>query len=257
MLQDWFFGTVLSKETSEYRWLPTFSEVDESCDSVDLKEDEDHHKTLELTMAVLSPDAKQGEVQEIEVSTKDSREADVAVTIAVLVGGSIYQSLLKVELPQVPATIRLKRGEGPVHLIGKEYVDRDIDPDEEAGEEEEGELDEAAEEELVVEPPVQKIDTKKRKKPETNGKAANSNKAKRSKNGTEDEDDEMDDEEDDMEDSDEDYEEEAPQARGKKAAKKGAATAADTAAAKKAAAAAKKAAGGSGKKAKKGAKAKA
>ena len=60
--------------------------------------------------------------QEIELVTRDSREADVTVTIAVLVGGSIYQSLLKVELPQVPATLRLKRGDGPVHLIGKEYV---------------------------------------------------------------------------------------------------------------------------------------
>ena len=63
--------------------------------------------------------------QEIELVTRDSREADVTVTIAVLVGGSIYQSLLKVELPQVPATLRLKRGDGPVHLIGKEYVGKE------------------------------------------------------------------------------------------------------------------------------------
>ena len=55
-------GTALSKETAEYRWLPTFSEVDDSCDSVDLQE-EGHCKTLELTMAVLSPDVKEGEVQ--------------------------------------------------------------------------------------------------------------------------------------------------------------------------------------------------
>ena len=216
---------------------------------------EGHYKTLELTMAVLSPDAKEGEVQEIELVTKDSREADVSATIAVLVGGSIYQTLLKVELPQVPATLRLKRGDGPVHIIGKEFVDRDIDPDDDVEEEDLGE-----EHEEPVQLPAQKIDVKKRKNPEPSGKAANgTSKAKRTKvdpkNGAEedDEDEEMEEEEEvELDESDEDSEEEVPPPRGKKPAKKGAAAAVETAAAKKQTPAAAKKAAVPAKKTKKG-----
>ncbi|XP_037087852.1 nucleoplasmin-like protein ANO39 [Pollicipes pollicipes] len=121
MLQDWFWSTTLTKDGREYRWLPTFSEVDDSCESVDLQA-EGHGKTLQLTLALVSPDAKTGEVQEVEVVTKDSREADVVATVAVLVAGSLYQTSLSVELPQVAATLRLKRGDGPVTLVGKEFV---------------------------------------------------------------------------------------------------------------------------------------
>ena len=87
---------------AEYRWLLSFSEVDEGCDDVDLQA-EGHHKTLQLTMAVicsaLAPiRATFGRWRK----RHRTRRADVSVTVAVLVGGSLYQTALNVELPQCP-----------------------------------------------------------------------------------------------------------------------------------------------------------
>ena len=85
---------------AEYQWLLSFSEVDEGCDDTDLQA-EGHHKTLQLTMAVfcsaLAPiRARFGRRRR----RQRTRRADVPVTVAVLVGGSHYQTALGVELPQ-------------------------------------------------------------------------------------------------------------------------------------------------------------
>lgn len=101
-----------------------------SCHNPSKTTDIINHYTLEASppwwLQIISAVATSPELrvrgQELELVTKNVRETEVTVTVAVLVGGRIYNQQMALELPCVAAKLRLKRGSGPVHLIGKEFV---------------------------------------------------------------------------------------------------------------------------------------
>merc|ERR1712025_1444762 len=67
--------------------------------------------------AVLKPEAKDGEVTVVQVECEGYNSQEVAVPICAMKGGADLQRYLDVLIPSPPATLKIVRGEGPIHLI--------------------------------------------------------------------------------------------------------------------------------------------
>merc|ERR1712098_208729 len=73
--------------------------------------------------AVLKPEAKDGEVTVVQVECEGYNSQEVAVPICAMKGGADLQRYLDVLIPSPPATLKIVRGEGPIHLVGSHCVD--------------------------------------------------------------------------------------------------------------------------------------
>merc|ERR1712098_271411 len=73
--------------------------------------------------AVLMPAAKNGEVTIVQVESDGYKDAAVTVPICAMKGGADLQRYLDVLIPSPPATLKLVRGKGPIHLVGSHCVD--------------------------------------------------------------------------------------------------------------------------------------
>lgn len=104
------------------------------------------HK-LVIRQALLGPEAKEGEVNVVQVEAMTWKDS-ITIPVAVLSAGANghNQCLLDLSFPDPPVTFSLLQGNGPVHIIGHHLIGgsleefEDIDEmEEEMLEEEEGE----------------------------------------------------------------------------------------------------------------------
>ena len=77
--------------------------------------------SFEFCQAVLGPEAKEDEINVVEVEAMGYK-SDVKYPITVLRGGVQHQSLLDLLFPDPPVTFKLIKGSGPVHLLGNHSV---------------------------------------------------------------------------------------------------------------------------------------
>lgn len=79
------------------------------------------HKLI-IKQALLGPDAKEGEVNVVQVEAMTWKES-IKIPVAVLKGGSANNQVqLDLSFPDPPVTFTLIQGSGPVHLIGHHLI---------------------------------------------------------------------------------------------------------------------------------------
>lgn len=149
-VQEFFWGTELSKENDSFTWTP---DVDEDMEDM-------QQNILFLKRAVLGVKAKEGERNIIEVHCKDMEGNDVKHPILSLTLGRDDHADVELTFKQVDeVTFKLIQGSGPLHLVGQTYIetmnnpemdDTDLPSDEEADEEVEDEDEEEEEEDEAV-----------------------------------------------------------------------------------------------------------
>lgn len=174
MTEDYFWGMTLDDKRTSETWDP--DRVSDPNESAGLRGEH----TLLVKQIVLGPDAKEGEVNVVEVEAMGYRQ-DMKFPIAVMKkGAGAYQSVLDLLFPDPPVTFKLTKGNGPVHLLGNHSVgsgelgaddDEDDELDEELDDEDLDDLEEAAER--------NNIEEKKRKLNQTNSNSKQ--KAKKAK----------------------------------------------------------------------------
>ncbi|KAL1137669.1 hypothetical protein AAG570_009365 [Ranatra chinensis] len=108
--------------------------------------------TLLVKQVVLGADAKEGEINVIEVEAMGYR-SDVKHPIAVMKGGQQSQAVLDLLFPDPPVTFHLVKGSGPIHLLGNHTVGTgELVGDDDEDEDLEDELDEEDIEDLEDSP---------------------------------------------------------------------------------------------------------
>lgn len=111
--------------------------------------------TLSIRQVVLGPEAKEGEVNVVELEVKGYKDQKHKIPVCVTKAGGSYVTGVDVLIEDTPAIFRLTQGSGPIHLSGTHQVETTIiedDMDDSLAEEEGEEEDEVEEE--VEELPV-------------------------------------------------------------------------------------------------------
>lgn len=177
MTEDYFWGLTLDKNKTTDLWDP-----DVKNDANDSTQGYRGEHTLLVKQAVLGPDAKEGEINVVEVEAMGYK-SDVKYPITVLKAGSQHQSLLDLLFPDPPVTFKLVRGSGPIHLLGNHSVGSGDG----IGEDDEDEIEDEFEEEEDIEEAHDKnsVADKKRKLAQSN---SNAKPNKRSKGNAEEDD---------------------------------------------------------------------
>jgi len=126
--EEYLWAATLSAANKELVWDPKSPEGEEGSTG---------HRLLVKT-AILMPEAKEGEVNMVEVEGDGYNGAKVKVPLVAMRGGEL-QKYVDLLVPTVPATIRLVQGAGPIHLVGSHCVERGAgEEDSEEEDEEEG-----------------------------------------------------------------------------------------------------------------------
>lgn len=179
MSEDYIWGLTLDKNKSQETWDP---DPDLKPDANESAQSYRGEHSLIVKQALLGAEAKEGEVNVVEVEAMGYR-ADVKFPIAVLKAGTgSHQSVLDVLFPDPPVTFKLVKGSGPVHLIGNhsigsgETLEDDDEVDEDDLEFDEEDMDEIEE----MQNEKNNVDDKKRKLAASNSnpKGKSSKKAK-------------------------------------------------------------------------------
>merc|ERR1712228_350747 len=183
--EEYYWSTTLDKDNKEYTWAV---QEDGNVDSEDEESDppcKPNHRLL-IKNALLDPEATKDEVTVLEIETKGYKEQKVIAPFLAMKGGAELQRYVDLLLPD-SAKIRIKRGNGPVTLVGSHCVDfydyrnmgyaGEDDDDEESEEDEDEDMEtEAAEapakEEEEVEELPKKSPTKEAKKKSPEKEAA-------------------------------------------------------------------------------------
>ncbi|XP_065173677.1 nucleoplasmin-like protein isoform X1 [Atheta coriaria] len=143
------------------------------------------HKLI-IKQALLGPDAKEGEVNVVQVEAMTWKES-IKIPVAVLKGGSANNQVqLDLSFPDPPVTFTLIQGSGPVHLIGhhliggpvEEFDDMD-EMEEEMIDDEEGDIKEEEDEEEDEGPKSKKAKTQNNSSGKGKAAPAKNNKAKK------------------------------------------------------------------------------
>jgi nucleophosmin 3 len=177
MTEDYFWGLTLDKDKTSDIWDP-----DVKGDANDSAQGYRGEHTLLVKQAVLGPEAKDDEINVVEVEAMGYK-SDVKYPITVLRGGSQHQSLLDLLFPDPPVTFKLIKGSGPVHLLGNHSVGSGDGIGEDDEDEMEDEFDE--EEDIEEAPEKNSVGDKKRKIAQSN---SNAKQNKRSKGNTDEDD---------------------------------------------------------------------
>jgi len=121
--EEHLWSCSLGAETKEIRWDPDSASTDDD-GAVDgpARRVKPSHRLL-IKTAVLKPEAKDGEVTVVQVECEGYNSQQVAVPICAMKGGTDLHRYLDVLIPSPPATLKLVRGEGPIHLVGSHCVD--------------------------------------------------------------------------------------------------------------------------------------
>merc|ERR1712098_973558 len=93
-------------------------------DPEDLREDEvkPGHRLL-IKTAILMADAKKDEINVVQIETEGYKNKQVTMPIVAMMGGKDVQTYVDLLVPSYPATLKLVKGDGPVHLVGCHCVD--------------------------------------------------------------------------------------------------------------------------------------
>ncbi|XP_064631497.1 nucleoplasmin-like protein ANO39 isoform X1 [Lineus longissimus] len=188
--REYFWGCTLTEEKPSAEW--TFEEEDEDRDFFS--------HTLFLKSAVLGAGAKTGDVNLIEVETKNFKDTEIKQPIASLTAGQNNMCLLDISFDhRVPVKFTLKTGAGPVSIAAQHLVEFPDESDE-FGADETGTEQEDTE---VDEEEVAALESSKKRK--ASQALKNGVKSKRGKM-EDDKDESMEADEDDEEDEEDDEE---------------------------------------------------
>jgi len=140
------------------------------------------HKLI-IKQALLGPDAKEGELNVIQVEAMTWKES-IKIPVATLkAGGPNCQVILDLSFPDPPVTFSLVQGSGPVHIIGHHLIGGPVEEFDELDEMEEEMLEDEEGEEGAEEDEEEDEGPKNKKVKATNnskGKAVTkNNKAKK------------------------------------------------------------------------------
>merc|ERR1712228_680410 len=119
--EEYYWSTTLDKDNKEYTWAV---QEDGNVDSEDEESDppcKPNHRLL-IKNALLDPEATKDEVTVLEIETKGYKEQKVIAPFLAMKGGAELQRYVDLLLPD-SAKIRIKRGNGPVTLVGSHCVD--------------------------------------------------------------------------------------------------------------------------------------
>merc|ERR1712042_241781 len=153
--EEYYWCTTLDKDNKEYTWAVQEDGNDDSEDEESDPPCKPNHRLL-IKSALLDPEATKDEVTVLEIETKGYKEQKVIAPFLAMKGGAELQRYVDLLLPD-SAKIRIKRGNGPVTLVGSHCVDfydyrnmgyagEDDDDDEESEEDEDEDMEtEAAE----------------------------------------------------------------------------------------------------------------
>ncbi|XP_024086029.1 nucleoplasmin-like protein ANO39 isoform X2 [Cimex lectularius] len=173
MTEDYFWGVTLKKNKDKEVWDPDMKAVDGN-ESQGIRGEH----TLLVKQIVLGADAKDGEVNVVEVEAMGYK-SDVRFPIAVMKGGGPQsQAVLDLLFPDPPVTFHLVKGSGPVHLLGNHTVGSELVGDDDEEEDLEDELDEEDLDDLEESPERNNIEDKKRKIAQANSTKNKGKKAK-------------------------------------------------------------------------------
>merc|ERR1711928_294725 len=179
--EEYYWSTTLDKDNKEYTWAVQEDGNDDSEDEESDPPCKPNHRLL-IKNALLDPEATKDEVTVLEIETKGYKEQKVIAPFLAMKGGAELQRYVDLLLPD-SAKIRIKRGNGPVTLVGSHCVDfydyrnmgyagEDDDDDEESEEDEDEDMEtEAAEAPAKEEEEVEELpkkspkEAKKKKNP--------------------------------------------------------------------------------------------
>jgi len=163
MADEYFYALTLEGAKDNEVWDP------------EVKSDMDFqggHKLI-IKQALLGPEAKEGELNVVQVEAMTWKES-IKVPIACLTaGGPSSQVLLDLAFPDPPVTFTLVKGSGPVHIIGHHLIGGPMEEFDEMDEMEEETLDDEEGEEGAEEDEEEDEAPKAKK-----AKTSNSNNAK-------------------------------------------------------------------------------
>jgi len=195
-----FVGFQLTGEENEHVWDPEVTPVMKGLPGA-ISEDGgtsmlqgvSQYSRLLVKQAILSPEAKEGEMNCVEVEGSFPRSLN-NMPLAILVGGKEMQRYLDVYFPEPPLTFRLTHGTGPVYILAQSMIENCDDSDDEANDTADDELaEEEAEDEEEAE--AEESPEKPKKKGAVKAAAKSKAKRKRSAKDDEEEDDESEEEE--------------------------------------------------------------
>lgn len=174
MTEDYFWGLTLDSGKKKEVWDPELKAAGDGNESQGLRGEH----TLLVKQIVLGAEAKEGEVNVVEVEAMGYK-ADVKFPIAVMKGGGpSSQAVLDLLFPDPPVTFHLAKGSGPVHLLGNHTVGTgELVGDDDEDEDMEDDLDEEDLDDLEDSPERNNVEDKKRKIAQANNK----NKGKKAK----------------------------------------------------------------------------
>jgi len=148
-----FVGFKLTNEEKEYIWDPEVTPVTQGLGlggSTSILQVNQYSRLL-VKQAILSPDAKDGELNCVEVEGSFPRSLN-KMPLAILVGGKDMQRYLDVYFPEPPLTFRLTHGTGPVYILAQSMIENSADDsDDELEDDEDTAADTADEEEAAPE----------------------------------------------------------------------------------------------------------
>lgn len=174
MADEYFYALTLQGAKATEVWDPEAKGADDY---------QGGHKLI-IKQALLGPDAKEGELNVIQVEAMTWKES-IKVPVATLkAGGPNSQVLLDLSFPDPPVTFTLVQGSGPVHIIGHHLIGGPIEEFDEMDELEEDMLDEEEGEEGAEEDEEEDEQPKSKKAKTTNnakgkGAATKNNKGKK------------------------------------------------------------------------------
>jgi len=139
MADEYFFAVTLNSGKSQEVWDP---------ESKGTEDFQGGHKLI-IKQALLGPDAKDGEMNVVQVEAMTWKES-IKIPVACLkAGGPNSQVILDLSFPDPPVTFSLIQGSGPVHIIGHHLIGSAVEEFDEMDEIEEEMLDDEEGEEGV------------------------------------------------------------------------------------------------------------
>lgn len=161
MADEYFYALTLKGSKASECWDP---------ESKGVEDFQGGHK-LVIRQALLGPEAKEGEVNVVQVEAMTWKDS-ITIPVATLTAGpnGTSQCLLDLSFPDPPVTFSLLQGSGPVHIIGHHLIGSAMEELEEMDEMEEEMFDEEEGEEGVEEDEEDDEGPKKKAKTATNSK---------------------------------------------------------------------------------------
>ncbi|ROT73130.1 nucleoplasmin isoform 1-like protein [Penaeus vannamei] len=116
MEKTYFWGLTLDGSTKEKTW-------EGQCVLNNLEATTTTH-TLSIRQVVLGPEAKEGEVNVVELEVKGYKDQKHKIPVCVTKAGGSYVTGVDVLIEDTPAIFRLTQGSGPIHLTSVSLASR-------------------------------------------------------------------------------------------------------------------------------------